>query len=95
MISSANASWCIRTDGLKKTDLEVALDDHLAENQHHSSNPKAAPYYQSRSRAIGSPVKKEAPPTESRRRRAAKAAEEALAAPAPPEYVDPLERVAL
>lgn len=77
---------------MKKSDLEVALDDHLAENQHHSSNPKAAPYYQSRSRAIGSPVKKEVPPTEPKKRRAAKAAEQALAA-APAEYVHLLESV--
>ncbi|CAN8105759.1 unnamed protein product [Discula destructiva] len=47
------------TDGLKKNDLEVALDDYLTENQSYSLNPKAAPFYQSRARATGSPLKKD------------------------------------
>lgn len=68
---------------MKKNDLEVALDDYLAENSNqYSKHPKAAPYYQSRARAIGSPVKKESAPAEPKKRRAAKAAEQALAASA-------------
>lgn len=66
---------------MKKNDLEVALDGYLTEHQHHSSNPKAAPFYQSRARAIGSPVKKETA-VEPRKRRAAKAAEQAISASA-------------
>ncbi len=47
-------------DGLKKADLEVSLDDYLAERgDQFSSNPKIAGYYNSRAKATGSPVKKE------------------------------------
>lgn len=71
------------TNGLKKADLEVALDEHLAENQgRFGTHPKAVPYYQSRARAIGSPVKKELPPAAEpkvNKRKAAKAAEQAIA----------------
>jgi hypothetical protein len=46
----------------KKTDLEVALDDYLEENSSRfSSNPDVSGYFNSRSKAMGSPVKKEAP----------------------------------
>lgn len=69
----------VRTDGLKKTELELALDDYLSENQTYSLNPKAAPFYQSRSRATGSPLKKELVSGEPRKRRgAAKLAEQAI-----------------
>lgn len=68
---------------MKKTDLEVALDEYLAENQSRfGTHPKAAPYYQSRARATGSPVKKEFPPAAEpkvNKRRAAKAAEKTIA----------------
>ncbi|KAF3760814.1 hypothetical protein M406DRAFT_348284 [Cryphonectria parasitica EP155] len=60
----------VRTDGLKKSDLEAALQDHLAEHQNlYGSHPRAVPYYQSRARAIGSPVKKEGPAGEPKKRR--------------------------
>lgn len=57
-----NASWQLRSyDGLKK-DLELTLDEHLAANSdRYSSDPKLAPYFQSRNRSIGSPIKKDAP----------------------------------
>ncbi|KAH8842253.1 hypothetical protein MCOR27_002281 [Pyricularia oryzae] len=48
-------------DGLKK-DLELTLDEHLAANSdRYSSDPKLAPYFQSRNRTIGSPIKKDVP----------------------------------
>lgn len=73
----------IRTDGLKKTELELALDDYLSENQTYALNAKAAPFYQSRSRATGSPLKKELTSGEPRKRRAAsKLAEQAISASA-------------
>jgi hypothetical protein len=90
-LARGNTRWLTRianpsTDGMKKSDLEVALDDFLAENSNQfSNNPATLPYYQARARAIGSPVKKEAPPAEApktARRRAAKAAEQNIAAPA-------------
>lgn len=73
----------LSTDKLKKADLEVALDEYLSENQSRfGTHPKAAPYYQSRARAIGSPVKKELPPAAEpkvNKRRAAKVAEKTIA----------------
>lgn len=66
---------------MKKNDLEVALDGYLTEHQSYSSNPKAAPFYQSRARAIGSPIKKDTS-GEPKKRRAAKAAEQAISASA-------------
>ncbi len=49
-------------DGLRKGDLEVSLDEYLSEKApQFSSDPKFAPYYASRAKAIGSPIKKEAP----------------------------------
>ncbi|ROV92401.1 hypothetical protein VMCG_09103 [Cytospora schulzeri] len=65
------------TDGMKKSDLEVALDEFLAEKQNQfSDNPAAQPYYQARARAIGSPAKKDPSvdaPKPSRRRTAKQA----------------------
>jgi hypothetical protein len=66
---------------LKKTELELALDEYLAENTtQFSSDPKLSNYYSSRARTVGSPVKKDADgPTEKlkvAKRRATKAAEE-------------------
>ncbi|KAJ9156403.1 Cupin-type protein [Pleurostoma richardsiae] len=70
------------TDGLKKGDLEVHLDEYLADNaSQFSSDPKLAPYYNSRAKAIGSPLKKEAPVADAikvAKRRATKAVEELL-----------------
>ena len=72
------------TDGLKKGDLEVQLDEYLADNAgQFQSDPKLAPYFQSRAKAIGSPVKKEAPVTEAlkvTKRRATKVADDVAAA---------------
>ncbi|KAI1081094.1 cytochrome P450 [Whalleya microplaca] len=69
-----------------KQDLELALDEYLAENAAtFSSDPKLANYYSSRARTVGSPVKKDLDgPIEKlkvSRRRATKAPEEL----APPE----------
>ncbi|CAM1501090.1 Fc.00g102520.m01.CDS01 [Cosmosporella sp. VM-42] len=47
-------------EGLKKTDLESALDEYLAENaSRFASNPELTGYFNSRSKALGSPVKRE------------------------------------
>ncbi|KAI1188124.1 hypothetical protein F5B17DRAFT_289631 [Nemania serpens] len=69
-------------DSLKKVELELALDEYLAENTStFQSDPKLANYYASRARTIGSPIKKDVDaPAErlkvSTRRRVTKAAEE-------------------
>jgi hypothetical protein len=70
-------------ESLKKSDLEVSLDDYLSENtSHFSSDPKLAGYYNSRAKAVGSPVKKESMKDEAEKalkvakRRATKVAEE-------------------
>ncbi|KAI0434329.1 hypothetical protein F5Y09DRAFT_267551 [Xylaria sp. FL1042] len=47
-------------DSLKKVELELALDEFLAENTAtFQSDPKLANYYASRARTIGSPIKKD------------------------------------
>ncbi|KAH8671358.1 cytochrome P450 [Xylariales sp. PMI_506] len=71
-------------ESLKKQELEVALDEYLAENSSQfSADPKLASYYASRARTVGSPVKKdyEAPADKLKvsKRRIAKAAEDAPA----------------
>ncbi|KAI1112174.1 hypothetical protein F5Y14DRAFT_463773 [Nemania sp. NC0429] len=80
-------------DSLKKVELELALDEYLAENTAtFQSDPKLANYYASRARTIGSPIKKDvdAPPEKLRvaRRRLTKAAEE-IALPAESSEEDP------
>ncbi|KAF3000489.1 hypothetical protein E8E14_003897 [Neopestalotiopsis sp. 37M] len=46
-------------EAFKKPELELALDEYLAENSTtFSSDPKLAPYYSSRARTIGSPLKR-------------------------------------
>jgi len=68
-------------DGLKKGDLEVSLDEYLSENAtQFSTDPKVAPYYNSRAKAIGSPVKKEAPELKVAKRRATKAPQDEIIA---------------
>jgi hypothetical protein len=75
-----------RHEGLKKTELEIALEDHLNSNaSKYSSDPKFASFYNNR-RSASSPVKKEASSALSDvetkvkavRRRVTKAAEELL-----------------
>ncbi|KAH7026002.1 uncharacterized protein B0I36DRAFT_365632 [Microdochium trichocladiopsis] len=67
-------------ESLKKTELELALDEYLAENSNQfSSDSKLAPYYSSRAKAAGSPVKKDAEVTDKLRvakRRATKSVED-------------------
>lgn len=47
-------------DGYKKDDLGVALDNYLAENStRFLANPELAGYFNSRSKAQGSPIKRE------------------------------------
>lgn len=47
-------------ESYKKTELETALDEYLAENStKFSSRNDLAGYFNSRSKAMGSPVKKE------------------------------------
>lgn len=70
-------------DSLKKVELELALDEFLAENTAiFQSDPKLANYYASRARTIGSPIKKDvdAPIEKPKvsRRRVTKLAEEIL-----------------
>jgi len=73
-----------RYDGLKKAELEVALDDHLTKNaSQYSGEARLAPFYKKHS----SPIKKEASSalsdaetkTKSVKRRVTKAAEELVA----------------
>jgi hypothetical protein len=73
-------------DGLKKTEVEVALDDYLTQNAStYSSETRLAPFYRRRSES--SPVKKEVTSAlsdaekqvKSVRRRVTKAAEDLLA----------------
>jgi len=74
-------------ESLKKADLETALDEFLTENAARlSSKSELAGYYNSRSKALGSPVKKDSAATAAKedadkavktvKRRATKAAEE-------------------
>ncbi|KAI0389224.1 hypothetical protein F5Y17DRAFT_469845 [Xylariaceae sp. FL0594] len=72
-------------DALKKVELELALDEFLAENAAtFQADPKLANYYASRARTIQSPMKKDVDaPVERLRaakRRVVKATEDALAA---------------
>jgi hypothetical protein len=56
----ADLSSSYSYEPFKKTELELALDEHLAENTtQFQSDPKLQGYYSSRARAIGSPVKKD------------------------------------
>lgn len=72
-------------ESFKKPELELALDEHLADNStQFSSDPKLAPYYSSRARTIGSPVKRDSTASEGAieklkvaKRRVTKAIEEA------------------
>ncbi|KAI3317999.1 hypothetical protein HD806DRAFT_513380 [Xylariaceae sp. AK1471] len=74
-------------DSLKKVELELALDQYLAENAAaFQSDPKLANYYASRARTVLSPIKKDVDgPVErlraARRRRETKASEEPLPSP--------------
>ena len=50
-----------RHEGLKKTELELSLEDYLTSNStKHSAEPRFASFYNKR-RSESSPVKKEAP----------------------------------
>ncbi|ORY68770.1 uncharacterized protein BCR38DRAFT_507955 [Pseudomassariella vexata] len=45
-------------EGKRKPELELALDEYISENStQFSSDPRLAPYFQSRARTVGSPVK--------------------------------------
>ncbi|KAI0386866.1 hypothetical protein F5Y04DRAFT_73195 [Hypomontagnella monticulosa] len=69
-------------ESLKKPELELALDEYLAENSSvFSADPKLANYYSSRARTVGSPVKKDADVERLKvtKRRATKAPEEFVA----------------
>ncbi|KAK0720775.1 hypothetical protein B0H67DRAFT_202561 [Lasiosphaeris hirsuta] len=62
---------------LRKTDLELQLDEHIADNStQFQSDPRLVNYFASRARTAGSPVKREAPELKVSKRRATKAAEE-------------------
>jgi hypothetical protein len=72
------------SDGLKKTDIEVALEDYLKSRPELSTDTRVAPFYKRRSDPMASPVKKEMPSAladgektiKSVKRRTTKAAEE-------------------
>ncbi|KAK4453754.1 cytochrome P450 [Podospora aff. communis PSN243] len=64
---------------LKKNDLELQLDEYISDNaSQFQSDPKLAPYFSSRARTVGSPVKKEAPELKVSKRRATKAIEDSI-----------------
>jgi hypothetical protein len=70
-------------ESFKKPELELALDEYLAENSSQfSSDPKLAPYFSSRAKAVGSPIKKDADAAVEKlkvaKRRATKATEEVI-----------------
>lgn len=47
-------------ESFKKAELELALDEYLAENStQFMADPKFAPYFSSRNRAAGSPLKRD------------------------------------
>lgn len=78
--TEANARCARSYESLKKTDLELSLDEYLAENStQFSGDSKLAGYYQSRARTVGSPVKKEAPELKVAKRRQTKSAEDSIA----------------
>ncbi|KAK6217552.1 hypothetical protein QIS74_07666 [Colletotrichum tabaci] len=81
LIELAELTGLTGYENQRKSDLEVTLDEYLAENAaQFSHNPKLAPYYNTRAKAAGSPVKREAPLTDlvrsSTRRRATRIIEE-------------------
>lgn len=67
-------------DGLKKNDLELQLDEYISDNAtQFQSDPRFAPYFSSRARTAGSPVKKEAADLiKVTKRRVTKAIEESI-----------------
>ncbi|KAH9906724.1 hypothetical protein F4778DRAFT_593440 [Xylariomycetidae sp. FL2044] len=74
-------------ESLKKSELELALDEYLSENSTtFSSDPKLANYYNSRAKAIGSPIKKDVDGSLDKlkvsRRRATKVMEDTVSPPA-------------
>ncbi len=67
-------------ESLKKTELELTLDEFISENaDQYSSDTKLQPYFASRARTAGSPVKKEAPELKVSKRRTKTASDEATA----------------
>jgi len=73
-------------ESLRKSELELTLDEYLSENAtQFQSDPKLAPYFNSRARTAGSPIKREAPDTTLKvsRRRNTKAVEEIVAVDTP------------
>ncbi|KAK6839786.1 hypothetical protein PG990_011395 [Apiospora arundinis] len=85
LVELAQHSGLTNFESFKKAELELALDEYLAENTtQFVADPKFAPYYSSRNRAAGSPIKRD---TDDKlrvsKRRLTKAIEEAPALPAP------------
>ncbi|KAL1837947.1 hypothetical protein VTJ49DRAFT_3242 [Mycothermus thermophilus] len=75
----------VSTEGFRKTDLELAIDEELSEHaSRYQSDPRFADYFRSRARAGGSPIKKETGTAldvkPSRRRAPVKPVEEVVAA---------------
>lgn len=66
---------------LKKIDLESSIDEFLTENAGRlSADPKLSPYYNTRGKSFGSPVKREAAEVKMPRRRLTKLAHEEIVA---------------
>ncbi|KAK8099176.1 cupin -type protein [Apiospora kogelbergensis] len=85
LVELAQQSGLTNYESFKKAELELALDEFLAENStQFIADPKFAPYYSSRNRAAGSPIKRDLDdkPRVSKRR-LTKAIEEAPTLPAP------------
>lgn len=78
--SRARLTFLNSYEALRKTELELQLDEFLSENSAQFQNDaKLANYFTSRARTAGSPVKKD-PELRVARRRATKAVEEIVAA---------------
>ena len=59
-IQQANINTSFSYESLKKSDLEARLDDFVAEHSTRFANePSLTGYFNSRSRTLGSPVKRE------------------------------------
>ncbi len=82
LATTPRTNACYSYEGLRKTDLELAIDEHLSEHTaRYQQDPRFADYFKSRARAGGSPVKKEVVLAESKvsRRRVPKPADDVVA----------------
>ncbi|KAJ4302294.1 hypothetical protein N0V88_002437 [Collariella sp. IMI 366227] len=79
LIELAQAVGVKDHEGMRKSDLELAIDEVLTEHTaHYQSDPRFQDYFKSRARASGSPLKRELAAVPVSRRRTIKAVEEAI-----------------